>query len=477
MFGGSASRNFANTAEKNILSQWCVAKGKEQNVKWNATLGGNAFGGPVVAGGRIFVGTNNDQPYDKTITGDKGVLLCLNEADGKFLWQIVHDKLSNQAQDTDQIGVVSTPAVDGNRLYYVSNRCELICADAAGDPDRPGRGKIVWSLDIMKSLKVSPGGLEGCVASGSPLVLDDMVYVITSNGVDQQSGKPAAPRAPSFVAVHKSSGELAWSSNLPGDGVLDLQFSSPAAAEINGVKQVVFGGGDGWVCYSFEAKKGELLWKFDCKHKGSEFKPKLGIGTRNYMVASPVIFDGKVYIGVGREPEAGPGPGHLWCIDAAKKPTNKNKDLSPVNDNFDPEAAENKDSGLVWHYGGPRNPKLANSEERDYVFGRTMSTCCVHDGLVYVTEVDGYLHCLNAKTGRRYWVHDLGGGVWASPCYVDGKVYMGVDNGDLLVFAAGKEDKLLNTIDLMQSLKVAPVAANGVLYVNNGTTLYAIAPR
>ncbi len=29
----------------------------------------------------------------------------------------------------------------------------------------------------------------------------------------------------------------------------------------------------------------------------------------------------------------------------------------------------------------------------------------------------------------------------------------------------------------MQSLKVAPVAANGVLYVNNGTTLYAIAPR
>ena len=81
------------------------------------------------------------------------------------------------------------------------------------------------------------------------------------------------------------------------------------------------------------------------------------------------------------------------------------------------------------------------------------------------------------KTGRRYWVHDLGGGIWASPCYVDGKVYMGVDNGDMLVFAAGKEDKLLNTIEDGYSLKVAPVAANGVLYVNNGTMLYAIGPQ
>jgi outer membrane protein assembly factor BamB len=478
MFGGSASRNFANTAEKNILSQWCIAKGNEQNVKWKATLGGNAFGGPVVAGGRIFIGTNNDRPYDKNITGDKGVLLCLNEADGKFLWQIVHDKLGNSAQDQGEIGVVSTPAVDGDRLYYVSNRCELVCAAAAGDPDRPGKGKIVWSLDMIKTLNVSPGGLEGCVSSGSPLVLDDMVYVITSNGVDQQSGKPAAPRAPSFVAVHKRSGELAWSSNLPGDGILDIQFSSPAAAEINGVKQVIFGGGDGWL-YSFEAKRGELLWKFDCNPKDSVFKPKLGQATRNYLLASPVIVDGKVFIGVGREPEAGPGPGHLWCIDAAKKPANKDKDLSPVHDNFDPKAAENKDSGLVWHFGGLVLPKPAGGE-REYDFGRTMSTCCVHDGLVYAAELDGYLHCLDAQTGRRHWVHDLGGGVWASPCYVDGKVYMGTDNGDMLVFAAGKEDKLLNTMDLsphLQSLKVAPVAANGVLYVNTGGMLYAIAPR
>ena len=60
--------------------------------------------------------------------------------------------------------------------------------------------------------------------------------------------------------------------------------------------------------------------------------------------------------------------------------------MSPVNDNFDPTAPENKDSALVWHHGG----KLDKPKDgRKFVFGRTMSTCCVHDGLVYAAEVVG----------------------------------------------------------------------------------------
>jgi outer membrane protein assembly factor BamB len=481
MFGGSADRNFANKAEKNIALAWSIKKNKEQNVKWKAQLGSVSYGGVVVAGGRVFVGANNDNPRDPKITGDKGVLMCFDEASGKFLWQIVHDKLDNTAMDHPYIGVVSTPCVDGDRLYYVSNRCELVCADAAGyaasEADRAGEGTVVWSLDMIKDLKVSPGGLEGCVSSSSPLVLGDLVYVVTSNGVNQNTEKPAAPKAPSFLAVHKDSGKPAWSSNLPGDGILDLQFSSPAAAEVNGVWEVIFAGGDGWL-YGFEAEKGELLWKFDCNPKKSKFKPKSGAGTRNYLLASPVVVGGKVYIGVGREPEAGPGVGHLWCIDITKKPDPKTKDLSPVNDDFDPKALANKDCGLVWHFGGfydAKNPKPAN-EERDYPFGRTMSTVAVHDGLVYAAELDGFLHCLDAQTGQEYWVHDTGGGTWASPYYVDGKVYMGVDNGDLLIFAAGTKDRLLNTIECRASLTTAPVAAHGVLYVNTGAMLYAIAP-
>ena len=476
MFGRTIERNLANPLEKNVPDTWSVKKKKETNVKWKAQLGGMAYGGPTVAGGRIFVGTNNDHPADPSITGDKGVMMCFNEADGAFLWQIVHDKLADSSIDAGDTGIASTPAVDGDRLYYVSNRCELVCADVAGDPAQKGKGKIVWSLDMMKNLKVWPGGIEGGLANCSPLVLDDLVYVVTSNGVDGNTEKPKAPDAPSFLAVHKDDGKVAWSSNLPGPNILDGQWSNPAAAEVNGVKEVIFPGGDGWL-YGFEAKKGELLWKFDCNPKKSEFKPKTGDrhaqlprrhagrrGRQGLRRRRPRA---------GRRPRRRPSLVHRHYEEAG--PT-RTKDLSPVNDDFDPKAEENKGSGLVWHFGGlydAKNPKPAGAD-RDYSFGRTVSTAAVHDGLVYAAELDGFLHCLDAKTGKEYWSHDLGGATWSSPYYVDGKVFMGVDNGDLFIFKAGKADGEPIKIEMQQSMKVPPVAANGVLYVNNGLNLYAI---
>ena len=275
---GTLERNLANPVEKNIPDTWSIKKNKEKNVKWKAQLGGMAYGGPVVAGGRIFVGTNNDKPRDPNINGDKGVMMCFNEADGAFLWQIVHDKLADSAIDAGDQGIASTPAVDGDRLYYVSNRCELVCADVAGDPAHKGKGKIVWSLDMMKDLKVYPGGLEGGLANCSPLVLDDLVYVVTSNGVDGNTEKPTdAGRSELPGRPQGHDGKVAWSSNLPGPNILDGQWGNPAAAEVNGVKEVIFPGGDGWL-YGFEAKKGDLLWKFDCNPKKSVFKPKAGEG-------------------------------------------------------------------------------------------------------------------------------------------------------------------------------------------------------
>jgi outer membrane protein assembly factor BamB len=469
MFGGTPQRNLANTIEKNILGDFSLKPKKEKNVQWKAELGTNAFGGPVIAGGRIFVGTNNNHPRDPKITGDKGVLMCFDEKTGAFLWQIVHDKLANAAIDEGAQGVASSPAVDGDRLYYVSNRCELVCADVKGDPEAK-KGKIIWSLDMIKELKVYPGGLQGGLANGSPVVVDDLVYIVTSNGVDQMEHKPPEPTAPSFLAVNKKTGNPAWQSNLPGANILDGQWGNPAAAEVGGKKQVIFPGGDGWI-YSFEAKSGDLLWKFDCNPKASGFKK----GTRNYLIATPVVDNSKVYIGVGREPEEGPGVGHLWCIDPAKEPKNKDKDFSPVGDNFDPKAEVNKDSGLVWHFGGELKPKPEGAD-RDYTFGRTVSTVAVHDGLLYASDLDGFFYCLDAAAGKKLWDHDMGAiKVWSSPYYVDGKVFIGLPDGDLYVFAAGKEKKEPTKIDVGHAY-VPPVAAHGVLYFNTGDMLYAVAP-
>src|SRR6516162_644282 len=159
MLGGTPGRNMANAVDKNLPSEWSAQKNAHKNIKWVAKLGSYAYGGPAIAGGRVFVGTNNDNPRDPKIKGDKGVLMCFRESDGEFLWQSVHDKLPNpMANDWPQQGIASTPAVDGDRLYYVSNRCELVCADVAGDADKK-TAKIIWRLDMMQDLGVYPNSL------------------------------------------------------------------------------------------------------------------------------------------------------------------------------------------------------------------------------------------------------------------------------------------------------------------------------
>jgi len=116
-------------------------------------------------------------------------------------------------------------------------------------------------------------------------------------------------------------------------------------------------------------------------------------------------------------------------------------------------------------------------EGREVAFGRTLSTVAVGDDLVYAAELDGYIHCLDAKTGKKHWEFDLKDGTWASPFLADGKVYMGTDSGDLFVFQHGKDLKNPTKIEMDQGLKSSPCHAGGVLYLHNGTSLFAIGNR
>ncbi len=150
--------------------------------------------------------------------------------------------------------------------------------------------------------------------------------------------------------------------------------------------------------------------------------------------------------------------------------------MSPVNNNFDPKAEANKDSGLIWHFGGSVMPKPEGAG-REYVFGRSVSTVAIHDGLLYVADLAGYLYCLDAGTGRKLWDADLKASVWASPFYADGKVYIGTDDGSLFVFPHGKEAKKPAKMDMEEALLSPVMAVNGVLYVSNGYNLYALAAK
>ncbi len=513
LFGGSLDRNMVNTFEKNVPTDFSVEKGSEKNVLWQAALGSRSYAGPVIADGKIYIGTNRAAARTPPVPGDKGVLRCYDQKTGKLIWQSIHDKLAaGLVHDWPEQGICSTPMVDGDRVYYVSNRCEVVCVST--EPLRKGKNKgvtdekyqdskegtdadIIWRLDMMKDLGVFPHNL----ATSCPLIIDDVLYVVTSNGVDEGHINVPAPRAPSFIAVDKTTGKVLWQNNDPsikitegkltqealmdrGEKILHGQWSSPVYARVNGRPQIIFPGGDGWLrAFSPDKanKKMELVWKFDCNPKDSLWILQ-GKGTRNNIIAAPVVHDNKVYVGVGQDPEHKYGVGHFWCVDITKTgdlspelvvkfdPAKFNRDPRKGPLNSGAVTKPNPNSAVVWHFGGP-----GKDGERNYHIGRTISTAAVHDGLVYVVELEGYIHCLDARTGKKYWDHQLGAETWSSPYLVAGKVLVGNDDGQLFVFEHGKEKKDPKVIEMEAGrLRATPTVLDGVLYVMSENRLFAI---
>jgi outer membrane protein assembly factor BamB len=542
MLGGTPARNMANLNERledfpasgpNWDVEEEVKRWEARWVLWKAQLGsrgmrGGSVGTPVVAGGRIFVGTNNGFPRNQRDTRidsdglpyalDKGILMCFDEKTGKFLWQAVHDKLpGGNVVDWPFIGVTSAPTVVGDRLYYVSNQCRVVCADVNGFADGnqgfqheqyqdATDADIIWEYDMIRELNVFPHNASNC----SPLVVGDRLFVCTSNGVDESHINIPSPDAPSLICLDRHTGKLLWKDSSPGKNIMHGQWSSPSYAT-DPVPQVLHGQGDGWL-RAFDPTTGKLLWQFDCNPKGAQYELG-GTGDRSDFIGMPVVYNGRVYIGTGQCPEHSTGIANLWCIDLKRAVERsakvKDRDVSPelvvsIEKSEDGEkltTGPNPASALVWVYGGPETRPFA---PRDFKFGRTLSTVAVVDDFVYAAEIGGSLHCLNANTGAEYWRYDVRSSIWGSPYYVDGKVLLLSDDGTLHIFkhalapevidymGGGANNQVaarqlikgarkrvenayvLARIDLSNMIRTTPIVANGVLYVAAGDTLYAI---
>ena len=447
-----------------------------KNVRWVAKIGSQAYGNAVVAGGRIYVGTNNENPRNPKIQGDHSILMCFDEKTGKFLWQLVVPKLaSGKVNDWENLGLLSSPCVDGNRVYLVTSRCEVICLTtdglAAGNvgPFKdegqyiagPGKPKIepgptdadiVWRYDMMDELGVFPHNASNC----SVLVIGDLVYACTSNGQDWTHVNIPSPNSPSFIALNKFTGELAGEDDAHiGPRIFHGQWSSPSMGVVNGKPLVFFGGGDGF-CYAFNpkpVKEGDTSlikkdWWYDCNPPDHEFRDgkKLKYGPEgpdgpSEVNATPVFWKNRVYVAVGQDPEHGEGVGNLTCIDPTK-------------------SGDVTKTAKVWSY--------------DKIH-RSLSTVSITpDGLLFIADFSGFLHCLDAETGKVHWVHDLKAHIWGSTMVADGKVYIGDEDGDVYVFAASKEKKLLSTQNFGAPVYSTPVVANGTIYIASNTQLYAL---
>lgn len=431
---------------------------------WIANLGMGTYGTPALAGGKIVVGTNDSCYRDDRMTVDGGgLVMCLNVADGKVLWQLPIPPLrvpNISHFDGMYLGICGPATIEDDRVYLVSNRGEVLCLDMAGQANgndgpfkaegqymarkgqapwqvRPGDGDIIWRYDMVAEVPCYPHD----AANSAVLVHGDLLYVGTSNGVDHTHVNVPCPLTASLIALDKKTGRLvARDDERIGTRIFDGQWSSPALAKVGDKALVVYGGGDG-VCYAFEALTAlppgrevatlKKAWATDCnppEYRTRDGKPIPFKGRRdgpNYIISTPVVYEGRVYVAIGQDPYHGTGLGAVSCLDAA---TGK----------------------VVWV---------------SKVVERTVSTVSIADGLLYVADLSGYLHCLDIETGQQVWIHDLRGPTWSSTLVADGKVYIGTERRRLWVLAAAREKKVLADIPLDEEMYTTPIAANGVLYI------------
>ena len=496
MWGGNNSRNMVSPGKnppvefdpgKKLKGKDEVDMATAKGLKWVTRLGSQAYGTVSVVGGKVLLGTNNENPFDskyqvknkdtgKTTAEDRAVLLALDEKTGKMIWQFASPKLgTGKVSDWEYLGMCSGVNVEGKYAYIPTNRCEVVCLDleglkdgnqgfqdeakylsspdnkiaAAGDTD----ADIIWTFDMREECGVFPHN-QTC---SNVLVLGDRLYVTTSNGVDWTHTNIPAPGAPSLICLDKKTGKLLGEE---GSGIskrmLHCSWASPSAVSIDGKDQVIFSGGDGFT-YGFDLsfKKDEEgfdiineLWRYDANP--AEYRTDAEGKKRAYntyegpseVIGTPVVYKNRIYTNIGQDPEHGEGKGCISCVD----PT-QTGDLS---------------GKAVWTY------KEIN---------RSVSTPAIVDDIVYVADYSGLVHALDANTGAKLSVYDTKGHIWGSTLYIDGKIYIGNEEGELHILKAGKQLEKIAVIDFPGSIYATPVFANDTLYIMTMSQIYAFGTK
>ncbi len=495
-WGQAWTRNLVS-GERGLPDQFDPRTG--HNVKWVIPLGSEAHASPVVGSDRILIGTNNQEPRDPRHQGDRGVLFCLDERDGSLLWQLaVPKRVEDIYFDWPHSGICSPATIEGDRAYVVDNRGVVLCLDLHGlanGNDGPFTLEAIYyapqpTNDLARGApaafapdgslipdapvphRVAPGPLDADIlwmfdlssgagiwshdaAHSGILIHGDHLYLNTGTGVDNTHRRIRRPDAPGLVVLDKYTGRLlARERSSRGDRIFHSTWSPPSLAHIGGRTLVIFAGGDA-VVRAFEplpagacpAEPATLrqVWEFDFDptapkedihryHQNRRESP-------SNIYGMPVVHEERVYVAGGGDYWWGKTAAWLKCINAAG-------------------AGDITATGLVWSYPLGK-----------HVF----ATPAVHNGLAYIGDTEGVLHCVDIATGRAVWTHEANGDFWASPLVADGKVYVGTRRGQFLILRAGREKAVLAAVNLGAPISATATAANGVLYVATMNRLFALA--
>jgi outer membrane protein assembly factor BamB len=359
--------------EKGLQQEWPKGGPKEA---WRVAGMGDGFSTPSIAAGRVFLMGNVDR---------QECVLALSEKDGELLWST---PIGEASEAGGFRGPRSTPTVDGNRLYALGARGELVCLEVKD-------GKSVWSKNLRKDFGGSVGGWGYCES-----VLIDGDKLICTPG-----GKTA------LVALKKKNGDVIWKATVPGNDHAD--YSSAIVAEIRGVKQYVQFMGGGVV--SVAATDGKFLWRYDNPHNGTA-------NCSTPLFQDDCVFAASSY-GTGgglARITASNGKFSAKEVYFTRKMKNHHGGMVLVDgylygsDEGQLTCIEFKTGKVMWQDGGPGKGAIVYADRR--LFYRNES-----NGRVFLVEANPIKY---VEHGRLDQPNRSGHSAWPHPVIANGKLYL-----------------------------------------------------
>ena len=183
----------------------------------------------------------------------QSVVSSLDRATGKVAWSTA----LGPSQENDRgSGPRSTPTVDGDRVYVLTENGDLACL-------RRGDGTIVWQRNILRDFA---GRNINWLISESPLV-DGNLVIVSPGG-----------RNAGMAALDKVSGKTVWTSKELSD---EAGYASPLVANVQGVRTIMTLTGNAGI--GVRASDGKLMWRYG------------NVANNTANITTPVYADGKVF--------------------------------------------------------------------------------------------------------------------------------------------------------------------------------------
>jgi len=321
-----------------------------------------------------------------------------------------------------------SPATDGQRVVFLYATGDLVAFDLAG--------KALWARNLGEEF----GKLALKFGySSSPVFHEGRLYVAVMRRPWSYAYSPGrttpadtAQTLDSFLlAIDPATGKGLWEADRTPKTTDESyeSYASPIPHEAGGRREILLSGGD--LVTGHDAATGRLLWVAGWNPDRADLQR---------LIPSVTVGGGRVYVPVARG-------GPILAFPAGC--------TGPV-----------PDARIAWRYTGTATDS---------------STPLFYDGILYVLGSDSRaLAALDPATGRTLWEGGLGvrSVLRASPTGADGKVYCLSQDGDVIVLAAGREQKVLSRFAMGEGpMQASIAAAGGRLYVRTSRSLYCIGPR